>query len=255
MGREPFADRAQAGAALAGRLAATAGLAASAGLMPAPGPPATAPGPPAATAAPPASPSARPGVVVLALPRGGVPVAVPVAEALGAPLDVLVVRKLGLPQQPELAMGALAGLGGEVVEVRHAPVLRAARVPSAVLDAVRAAELAELRRREAAFRRDLPALPVAGQVVVVVDDGAATGSTARAAVAALRRGGARRVVVALPVCPPDTAAVLAAEADELVCLRSPAGFQAVGLEYADFSPPHDEEVAGLLRSARAARPV
>ncbi|WP_158369750.1 phosphoribosyltransferase [Cellulosimicrobium cellulans] len=246
MGREPFADRAQAGAALAGRLAASARAAAPAD--PAPGPPASPPGPPTPT-------PARPGVVVLALPRGGVPVAVPVAEALGAPLDVLVVRKLGLPRQPELAMGALAGLGGEVVEVRHEPVLRAARVPATVLDAVRAAELVELRRREAAFRRDLPALPVAGRAVVVVDDGAATGSTVRAAVAALRRGGAGRVVVALPVCPPDTAAVLAAEADELVCLRSPARFQAVGLEYADFAPPHDDEVAGLLRAARAARPA
>lgn len=217
MGRQPFADRAQAGAALAGRLAADA---------------------------------RRPGTVVLALPRGGVPVAVPVAEALGAPLDVLVVRKLGLPRQPELAMGALAGLGGDVVEVLHEPVLRAARVPPGVLDAVRATERAELRRREAAFRRDLPALPVAGRPVVVVDDGAATGSTVRAAVAALRRGGAGRVVVALPVCPPDTATALAAAADELVCLRVPSRFLAVGLEYADFAPPSDGEVAGLLRAAR-----
>ena len=221
-GREPFADRAQAGAALAGRLAASAG---------------------------------RPGVVVLALPRGGVPVAVPVAEALGAPLDVLVVRKLGLPRQPELAMGALAGLGGEVVEALHEPVLHAARVPPEVLGAVRAAELVELRRREAVFRRDLPALPVTGRTAVVVDDGAATGSTVRAAVAALRRGGADRVVVALPVCPPDTAAALAAEADELVCLRVPRLFQAVGLEYADFAPPADAEVAALLRTARARRPA
>jgi predicted phosphoribosyltransferase len=152
-------------------------------------------------------------------------------------------------------MGALAGLGGAVVEVRHEPVLRAARVPAAVLDAVRAAEVAELRRREAAFRRDLPALPVAGRTVVVIDDGAATGSTARAAVAALRRAGAGRVVVALPVCPPDTAAALAAEADDLVCLRVPARFLAVGLEYADFAPPRDAEVAALLRTARAARPA
>jgi putative phosphoribosyl transferase len=238
MGRQPFADRAQAGAALAGRLAASPGLASAAS-------------PAGAGATPPAAP----GVVVLALPRGGVPVAVPVAGALGAPLDVLVVRKLGLPRQPELAMGALAGLGGAVVEVRHEPVLRAARVPAAVLDAVRAAEVAELRRREAAFRRDLPALPVAGRTVVVIDDGAATGSSARAAVAALRRAGAGRVVVALPVCPPDTAAALAAEADDLVCLRVPARFLAVGLEYADFAPPRDAEVAALLRTARAARPA
>ncbi|GIG37428.1 phosphoribosyltransferase [Cellulomonas pakistanensis] len=220
-GPRPFADRAQAGAALAGRLAASAD---------------------------------RPRTVVLALPRGGVPVAAPIAEALGAPLDVLVVRKLGLPRQPELAMGALAGLGGEVVEVLHDPVLRAARVRGPELDGVRAAELAELRRREAAFRRDLPALAVTGRTVVVVDDGAATGSTVRAAVAALRRRAPERVVVALPVCPPDTAAALAREADELVCLRVPSGFQAVGLEYVDFEPPRDADVAALLRAARARLP-
>lgn len=221
-GREPFADRAQAGAALADRLAAYAG---------------------------------RPRTVVLALPRGGVPVAAPIAEALGAPLDVLVVRKLGLPRQPELAMGALAGLGGDVEVVLHEPVLRAARVRDPELDAVRTAELAELLRRETAFRRDLPALSVTGRTVVVVDDGAATGSTVRAAVAALRRRRPERVVVALPVCPPDTAAALAREADELVCLRVPSGFQAVGLEYVDFAPPRDADVAAMLRSARVRRPA
>lgn len=217
-GREPFADRAQAGAALAGRLASYAG---------------------------------RADVVVLALPRGGVPVAAPVAAALRAPLDVLVVRKLGLPGQPELAMGALAGIGGEVDAVLNDRVLDAARVPVADLEAVREAELVELRRREAAFRRDLPALPVADRTVVVVDDGAATGATVRAASVALRRHRPARVVVALPVCPPDTAAVLAREVDELVCLRVPASFRAVGLEYADFDPPPDAEVVALLRAARA----
>ncbi|WP_282947424.1 phosphoribosyltransferase [Cellulomonas endometrii] len=214
---QPFADRAQAGAALAGRLAAYAG---------------------------------RPGVLVLALPRGGVPVAAPVAAALGAPLDVVVVRKLGLPGHPELAMGALAGLGGEVDVVLNERVLRAGHVRPADLDAVRTAELAELRRREAAFRRDLPALPVTGRTVLVVDDGAATGATVRAAVAALRRHGAAWVVVGLPVCPPDTAAVLAREADELVCVRVPRRFQAVGLEYRDFEPPADADVTALLRAGR-----
>lgn len=217
-GREPFADRAQAGAALAGRLAAYAG---------------------------------RPGVLVLALPRGGVPVAAPVAASLAAPLDVLVVRKLGLPEQPELAMGALAGIGGQVDVVLNHRVLDAARVPVAALDRVRATELAELRRREAAFRSELPAVPVAGRTVVLVDDGAATGSTVRAAVAALRRHRPARVVVALPVCPPDTAAALAREVDELVCVRVPATFHAVGLEYADFAPPTDAEVLAVLRAARA----
>jgi putative phosphoribosyl transferase len=217
-GREPFADRAQAGAALAGRLAAYAG---------------------------------RPEVVVLALPRGGVPVAAPLATALGAPLDVLVVRKLGLPGQPELAMGALAGIGGAVDVVLNQRVLDAARVPAADLAEVRATELAALRRREAAFRRELPALPVDGRTVVLVDDGAATGATVRAAVAALRRHRPGRVVVALPVCPPDTAAALAREVDELVCVRVPATFHAVGLAYADFDPPADAEVLALLRAARA----
>lgn len=220
-GRGVFADRARAGAALAGRLAAYAG---------------------------------RPDVVVLALPRGGVPVAAPVAAALRAPLDVLVVRKLGLPGQPELAMGALAGIDGAVDVVLNEPVLDAARVPVADLEAVRAAELVALRRREAAFRRDLPTLPVTDRTVVVVDDGAATGSTVRAAVAALRRHRPTRVVVALPVCPPDTAAALAQVADDLVCLRVPATFRAVGLEYADFDPPPDAEVVALLRAARARRP-
>lgn len=217
-GREPFADRARAGAALAGRLASYAG---------------------------------RADVLVLALPRGGVPVAAPVAAALRVPLDVLVVRKLGLPEQPELAMGALAGIGGGVEEVLNRRVLAAARVPEADLAEVRVTELAALRRREQALRRELPPLPVEGRVVVVVDDGAATGSTVRAAVAALRRHGAARVVVALPVCPPDTAAALARETDELVCLRVPATFRAVGLEYADFEPPADADVLALLRASRA----
>jgi putative phosphoribosyl transferase len=148
-------------------------------------------------------------------------------------------------------MGALAGIGGDVDLVLNRGVLDAARVPAADLAAVRAVELAALRRRQAAFRRELPALPVAGRTVVVVDDGAATGSTARAALAALRRHGPARVVVALPVCPPDTAAALARDADELVCLRVPPEFRAVGLEYADFDPPGDAEVLALLRAARA----
>jgi putative phosphoribosyl transferase len=190
-------------------------------------------------------------VLVLALPRGGVPVAAPVAAALRVPLDVLVVRKLGLPEQPELAMGALAGIGGGVEEVLNRRVLAAARVPEADLAEVRVTELAALRRREQALRRELPPLPVEGRVVVVVDDGAATGSTVRAAVAALRRHSAARVVVALPVCPPDTAAALARETDELVCLRVPATFRAVGLEYADFEPPADADVLALLRASRA----
>lgn len=222
LGSERFDDRTQAGVALAGRLTAYRG---------------------------------RADVVVLALPRGGVPVAAPVAAVLGAPLDVLVVRKLGLPRQPELAMGALAGIDGDVETVLNERVLLAARVPEETFEAVWARELAELRLREDAFRRDLPALSVAGRTVVVVDDGAATGSTVRAAIAALRRRHAARIVVALPVCPPDTAGDLARSADEVVCLRVPARFEAVGLEYRDFDPPADGEVTALLRAGRGGPPV
>lgn len=215
---EPFADRAQAGSALARVLT----------------------GDPRLT-----------GAVVLALPRGGVPVAGPVAAALGAPLDVLVVRKLGLPGHPELAMGALAGIAGDVVEVRNEAVLRAAGVSPDAFAEVRATEAAELRRREAAYRGDRAPQAVAGRTVLVVDDGAATGATVRAAVAALRRQGAARVVVALPVCPPDTARLLAVEADGLVCLREPAVFAAVGQEYGDFAATPDAEVCRVLDAARA----
>jgi putative phosphoribosyl transferase len=185
-------------------------------------------------------------VLVLGLPRGGVVVAAPVAAALGAPLDVLVVRKLGLPGSEELAMGAIAAVGEAVETVRTPEVIEAAGVSDAAFAAVRARELVELRRRVAAYRGGRPPVLVRGRTVVLVDDGVATGSTVRAALAALRRQEPARVVVAVPVASPRGAADLAAEADELVCLSRPARLRAVGQAYADFSPTSDEAVVAAL---------
>jgi len=184
--------------------------------------------------------------VVLGLPRGGVPVAAGVARELGAPLDVLVVRKLGLPGQPELAMGAIAGVAGDVEVVRNDTVLALAPVDEETFLEVYAAEVAELRRRESAYRGDRPPAEVAGCTTVVVDDGLATGSTMRAAVAAVRHGRPAAVVVAVPVGSRDTCARLAGEVDEVVCLTSPRSFTAVGQAYVDFSPTSDDEVRRAL---------
>ena len=185
-------------------------------------------------------------VVVLGLPRGGVVVAAEVAALLGAPLDVLVVRKLGLPWQPELAMGALAAIGDEVETVLSEQVLARAHVHEHDFDVVRDRELAELRRREAAYRGDRPAVPVTDRAVVLVDDGLATGSTMRAAVAAVRRSRPERITVAVPIGSPTACAALADEVDELVCLEAPRSFRAVGQGYGDFSPTADEEVTAAL---------
>ena len=185
-----------------------------------------------------------PGLVVLGLPRGGVPVADEVARALGAPLDVFLARKLGVPQQPELAMGAVASGG---VRVLHQAVVDALAIPPEVIDAVADREGAEVARREKAYRTDRPALDVAGRTVVVVDDGMATGSTMRAAVAALRAQRAGRIVVAVPVGARETCAQLAAEADEVVCPIMPASFQAVGQWYDDFTQTTDDEIRALLK--------
>lgn len=185
-------------------------------------------------------------VVVFGLPRGGVPVAAEVARALGAPLEVLVVRKLGLPYQPELAMGAIAEDGVRVLDER---VLAAGSVTAPELDAVERRERIELERRVARYRGGRRARPVVGRTALVVDDGVATGSTARAACRALRARGAARVVLAVPVGPPDAAARLADVADEVVLVAAPAGFAAVGQWYDDFSPTSDAEVAALLRGS------
>jgi len=186
--------------------------------------------------------------VVLGLPRGGVPVAYEVAQALGAPLDVIVVRKLGVPYHPELGFGAI-GEGG--VRVISEEIVRRAGVGEKDLVAVERAEAAELVRRAHAYREGRPRLPLEGRAVVVVDDGVATGATARAACQVVRAQGAAYVVLAVPVAPPDAAARLREDADEVVCLSAPVLFSAVGEWYRDFSQTSDEEVVALLARASA----
>ncbi len=188
----------------------------------------------------------RSDVLVLALPRGGVPVAFQVAEALHAPLDVFLVRKLGLPGQEELAMGAIA-TGG--VRVLNEDVVRTLDISNELIDMVAADEQRELERRERAYRDDRPPLDVHGRTVILVDDGLATGSTMRAAIAALRQQGPARIVVAVPVGARQTCTEIGREADEVVCVRSPEPFYAVGAWYQDFSQTSDAEVYDLLRQA------
>ncbi len=211
----PFRDRRDAGQALAGLLRHHAG---------------------------------RPDVLVLALPRGGVPVGHEVARALGAPLDVFLVRKLGVPGHEELAMGAIASGN---VRVLNPGVVAMLRIPPDVIDAIAAREETELRRRERAYRGDRPPLDARGRVVIVVDDGLATGATMRAAAASLRRHGVARIVVAVPVAAAETCEALRAEVDEVVCAAMPRPFDAVGAWYEDFSPTDDAEVREILRSAEA----
>lgn len=186
-----------------------------------------------------------PGTVVLGLPRGGVPVAAEVAHALGAPLDVLVVRKLGVPRQPELAFGAI-GEGG--VRVLNDAVLRRAGLTAAEVARVEEAERAELQRRLSRYRGGAPGVALAGRVAIIVDDGFATGATARAAALVARECGAARVIVAAPIGAPDTVAALREVADEVVCLGAPRGFAAVGQGYRDFGQTSDDEVCDLLRT-------
>jgi predicted phosphoribosyltransferase len=185
----------------------------------------------------------RDDIVVLALPRGGVPVGYEVAKALGAPLDVFVVRKLGVPGHEELAMGAIASGG---VRVLNDDVLQHIPVPMDRIAAVAEREQRELERREKAFRGDAPPLDVRGRVVVVVDDGLATGSTMRAAVRALHQMEPKSVIVAVPVGAPSTCGQFRREADDVLCLRTPEPFQAVGIWYEDFDQTSDEEVHELL---------
>lgn len=184
--------------------------------------------------------------VVLGLPRGGLPVGFEVARALDAPLDVLVVRKLGVPFQPELALGAI-GEGG--VRVLQPSVLGLASIGAEELARLEAAKRAELRRRAARYRENRPGVSLKGRLAVVVDDGVATGSTARAACQVARARGASRVVLAVPVAPPATVAALGRDA-EVICLETPENFRAVGEWYRDFSQVSDEEVTSLLRRAR-----
>lgn len=184
--------------------------------------------------------------VVIGLPRGGVVVALEVARALGAPLDVLVVRKLGAPGYPEFAIGAVAR-GETVLNDEVDP----ASLPPGYLDRVIAAERRELERREVLYRGGNPAVPVEGRTVLLVDDGLATGSTAEAAVRALRHAGARRIVLAVPVAPPDAVERLGRLADEVVSLHTPADFRAVSLWYRSFGQTSDDEVVDILQRARA----
>jgi putative phosphoribosyl transferase len=188
-----------------------------------------------------------PDVVVLGLPRGGVPVAAEVATTLGAPLDVIVVRKLGVPGQRELAMGAVGEGGVRVMDER---VLRVAHVPPEEVARIGRRERDELDEYVQLFRGGRPPLALPGRVAVIVDDGIATGSTARAACSVARALGAARVVLAAPVCARESARSLASDVDELVCLHSPRHFSAVGQFYDDFRPTQDEEVIELLERAR-----
>jgi predicted phosphoribosyltransferase len=207
----PFADRREAGVELAGQLRRYGG---------------------------------RNDVVVLALPRGGVPIGFEVAEALDAPLDVFIVRKLGLPGYPEFAIGAIASGG---VRVLSDDVVRWYNIPDHEIEAVTRRELAELERREREYRQGRSLIDLRGRIVILVDDGLATGSTMRAAVQAVRAREPVRVIVAVPVGAPETCEQFADVADETVCARTPEPFSAVGLWYRDFSQTTDEEVRMLLQ--------
>lgn len=182
-------------------------------------------------------------VIVLALPRGGVPVGYEIAGALHLPLDVFVVRKLGVPGHEELAMGALATGGTQIIN-EH--VLQMLSVPRREIDEVVAKEQRELDRRQSEYRDDQPWPDLRNWTVILVDDGLATGATMRAAVAALRLQGPSQIVVAVPVGAADTCQLLSTEADQVICLAQPEPFRAVGLWYADFEPTTDDEVRGLL---------
>lgn len=212
--RQRFADRRQAGAELGARLAHYRG---------------------------------QGDLVVLALPRGGVPVAHEVARALGAALDVFVVRKLGVPGHRELAMGAIASGG---VRVLNKDVVDWYRIPPAVIDEVAREEQVELERRQQMYREGRPPVELRGRTALLIDDGLATGSTMKAAVEAVRAHGPSRIVVAVPVGAPDTCRELAGIADEVVCVRTPQPFSAVGQWYVDFSQTTDAEVRELLHERR-----
>lgn len=189
----------------------------------------------------------RPDVLVLALPRGGVPVGFEVARALGAPLDVFLVRKLGVPGCEELAMGAVATGGGRVL---NDEIVRGLGISEHEIDAAAARELQELARRARLYRGDRSPPDAAGRTVILVDDGLATGATMRAAVEALKQQHPARTVVAVPTASPDTCEALKAEADDVVCAMSPEPFFAVGHWYEDFTQTTDDEVRDLLRAKR-----
>jgi putative phosphoribosyl transferase len=191
----------------------------------------------------------RDDVIVLGLPRGGVPVAYEVAKSLHVPLDVLVVRKLGVPGYEELAMGAIASGGVQVV---HHDVMRAMGIPRAALEAEAAVQLKELHRRELAYRGHTGTPEIEGRIVILVDDGIATGYTLRAAVQALRQQRPKQLIIAVPTAAPDSCAELRPMVDELIALLMPAAFRGVGQWYEDFSQTTDAEVTQLLAKAAPA---
>lgn len=190
--------------------------------------------------------SGRTDTLVLALPRGGVPVGFEIAEAIRAPLDLMLVRKLGVPGQEELAMGAIASGG---VRVLNSEIVRGLDIPDNTIAAVANREEQELRRRDQAYRGDRPPAELRGRRIILVDDGLATGATMRAAVAALRHNGSSRIVVAVPVAPAATVETLRKETDEVICLAMPEPYYAIGLWYENFAQVTDQEVRDLLTRA------
>jgi putative phosphoribosyl transferase len=210
---QPFANRAEAGRKLATKLVAYADC---------------------------------PNLLVLALPRGGVPVAYEIARLLHAPLDVFLVRKLGVPWNEELAMGAIASGG---VRVLNQEAISCSHLPDWLIDHVAKREQKELERRERVYRGDRPALDIQGRMLILVDDGLATGSTMRAAAIALRQMKPLKIVIAVPVSPPETCAAFRSEVEDVICAITPEPFIAVGAWYADFSQTSDEEVRQLLDQA------
>lgn len=197
---------------------------------------------------------ARDDIVVLALPRGGVPVAAEVARALNAPLDLLMVRKIGLPSQPELAMGAVVD-GAHPLVVRNDAIIHQARIAPDAFEGACRRELAEIERRRRAYMGDRPPLPVKGRLAIIVDDGIATGATVRVAVAALRDAGAGRIIIATPVAAAATVEMLETLADEVVCLEAPRMLHAVGYHYRDFGQVPDADVIALMAAASAGSPA
>lgn len=194
------------------------------------------------------------GAVVLALPRGGVPVAAEVAAALDAPLDLILVRKIGVPSQPELAMGAVVD-GAAPIVVRNEEVIELSGVTADEFDATCASELAEIERRRKLYIGDRARAEIAGQVVIVVDDGIATGATTKAALQAIRKRKPKELVLAVPVAPPDAVEKLRPEVDALICLETPEPFGAIGYFYRDFRQVSDREVMAILKRFPVGKPA
>ena len=192
--------------------------------------------------------------LILALPRGGVPVGAEIAKALDAPLDLILVRKLGVPMEPELAMGAVID-GAEPHVVRNEDIIALLAMPEAEFEQICARELAEIERRRQLYLADRPRAELRDRVVIVVDDGIATGATVRAALQAIRRKGPGKLVLAVPVAPTSTLEELEGEADEIVCLQRHEPFYAIGLYYTDFHQVTDKEVIGILSKVRAPEPL